>query len=121
MFILIFIFLEKKFEKLKRFIGKSKKAILDNQSMISVSLSRKSSFSSNASALAFSSPSLNPMREKLNNSVMLSNPENFLQPVLPVSSLENQLKIETTKSNNVEVQHVETPSNTISVNQNING
>lgn len=38
-------------------IGKSKKATSDAFSMASVSLSRKSSFSSNVSGLAFSSPS----------------------------------------------------------------
>lgn len=68
------IHLEKKFEKLKRkmhLIGRSKKATMDAQSMASISLSRKSSFSSNASGLAFSSPSPNQM-------IMLSGPENFL-------------------------------------------
>lgn len=53
-------------------IGRSKKATSDALSMTSVSLSRKSSFSSNASAIAFSSPSPNQI-------VMISGVENQLK------------------------------------------
>lgn len=105
-------------------IGKSKKAIMDNQSMVSVSLSRKSSFSSNASALAFSSPSPNHMRVDLNGSVVLSNPENFLQPVAPTHkrsiTSENQLNIEP-RAGDVEFQHVESSSDFLLGGQNRSG
>ena len=53
---------EKRLDKLKRKMHLGKKKNKDAMSLASVSLSRKSSFSSVTSALAFSSPSPNQMR-----------------------------------------------------------
>lgn len=67
-------------------IGRSKKAVPDDQSMASVAMSRRSSFSSNASALAFSSPSPNHMNS------MISTPENFLSQQSPFSAAKDNSK-----------------------------
>lgn len=90
-------------------IGRSKKATSDALSMTSVSLSRKSSFSSNASALAFSSPSPNQIG-------MISGVENQLKvnqqtnPFLSISDTVHNEK----NSNHIDKfpQHSSTESRT---------
>lgn len=100
-------------------IGKNKKAIIDNQSMASFSLSRKSSFTSNISALAFSSPSPNLNQISLNGgSAMISNSENFILPISSLS-LENQQDTEIKKKD--EFQNINLANDFIFVEQKTNG
>lgn len=78
-------------------IGRSKKATSDALSMASISLSRKSSFSSATSALAFSSPSPNQM--------------------VRISEVENQLTLQTSSfqqpSSNLNTNHQNTSFSSI--------
>ena len=89
-------------------IGKSKKAMPDNQSMVSIPLSRKSSFSSNASALAFSSPSPNHM-SKINESNSKLGESGFM-----ITEPQNHIIVDDYENSQAQKSMLLTPKNNIS-------